>query len=240
MTLLFISDLHLEASRPEATDAFRRLLLEQVREVQALYILGDLFDAWVGDDDDAPLAEAVADIIRSVADRGTRVFFQHGNRDFLLGQAYARRCKMRLMQEAEVLLVDGQTYLLMHGDSLCTDDVAYQAFRARSRDAAWQQSMLSQSLEVRRSLATQARSASAEHTATTPLDIMDVNDAAVAHAMQEAGATRMIHGHTHRPATHRYADGRERRVLAPWHESGSALALDRDGSIEEMAIPFRS
>ncbi len=240
LTILFIADLHLEASRPAATDAFCQLLHAEACDAEALYILGDLFEAWIGDDDDAPLAARVAASIRSLADSGTKVHFQHGNRDFLLGEAYASQCGMALMDDAVILPLNDQSILLMHGDSLCTDDVAYQAFRIHARDPAWQQTMLSQPLEARRALAAQARSASVQHTATTSLDIMDVNDTAVANAMREADAARMIHGHTHRPATHRYADGRERHVLAPWHERGQALVLESAGSLREIEIPFQS
>lgn len=229
MTLLFISDLHLEPARPEITDALFSLLRNDARNAEALFILGDLFDAWIGDDDDSPLASEVANQLRALAGYDTRVYFQHGNRDFLLGEEYAERCGMVLLQEQHTIEHEGESILLMHGDSLCTDDIEYQRFRAQSRDPAWQSAMLAQPLAARRVLAARARAASGAHTSTTSMAIMDVNEDAVAHAMTRHGVERLIHGHTHRPATHAYADGRERVVLAAWHDRGSVLRLDHAG-----------
>ena len=225
MSLLFISDLHLEPARPEITGALISLLRNQAREAEALYILGDLFDAWIGDDDDAPLAQQLAAELRSLSDNGTAIYFQHGNRDFLLGEDYAQRCGMQLLPEQHVIEHDGERILLLHGDTLCTDDIEYQRFRTQSRNPAWQAAMLAQPLAARRALAGQARAESSAHTSTTPIAIMDVNESAVGEAMKLHDVRRMIHGHTHRPATHDYPDGSQRVVLAPWHDRGSALAL---------------
>ena len=237
VTLLFISDLHLEAARPEITGALQSLLRNQAREAEALYILGDLFDAWIGDDDDAPLAREVAEELHALSNTGTRIYFQHGNRDFLLSEEYAQRCGMQLLPEEYLVQHEGESILLMHGDSLCTDDVAYQRFRLQSRDPAWQSAMLAQPLAARRALAAQARASSAAHTSTTSMAIMDVNENAVAVAMAAHGVTRLIHGHTHRPATHAYADGRERFVLAAWHDRGSALRFYKRERTA-LVVPF--
>ncbi len=225
MTLLFISDLHLEPARPEITGALVSLLRNQARDAEALYILGDLVEAWIGDDDDAPLALQVATELRSLSDSGTTIHFQHGNRDFLLGEQCAARCGMQLLPEEHVIEHEGERILLLHGDTLCTDDVEYQRFRVQSRNPAWQAAMLAQPLAARRALAAQARTASAAHTSTTAMAIMDVNEEAVAAAMRTHNVRRIIHGHTHRPATHDYPDGTQRIVLAPWHDRGSALSL---------------
>lgn len=214
------------------------LLRGQARDAEALYILGDLFDAWIGDDDDAPLAHEVAAELHALSATGTRVCFQHGNRDFLLGENYAQRCGMHLLPEEFVLDHPHGRILLMHGDTLCTDDVAYQTFRAQSRDPAWQATMLAQPLVARRALAAQARSASAAHTATTPLAIMDVNEDAVARAMTALGVERLIHGHTHRPAAHNYPTGAQRTVLAAWHDCGRVLKLQNEGNASELTIRF--
>ena len=237
MTVLLISDLHLEPARPEIMRAFTRLLRGEAREAGAVYILGDLFDAWIGDDDDSALATAVAQELKLVARTGVEICFQHGNRDFLLGEAYARRCGMRLLPEEFLLEAGNETILLLHGDTLCTDDVDYQRFRAQSRDPDWQAAMLRQPLDARRALAARARAESTIHTSTTPLAIMDVNEASVANRMRSQGVTQMIHGHTHRPAVHQYPDQRRRIVLAPWHDRGSALSLD-SGEIAEIQLAF--
>ncbi len=180
----------------------------------------------------------VASELHALSASGTRVYFQHGNRDFLLGESYAQHCGMALLPEQCLIQHGGESILLMHGDSLCTDDAAYQQFRRQSRDPAWQSAMLAQPLDVRRALAAQARTASAAHTSTTSMSIMDVNDDAVARAMSSHGVRRLIHGHTHRPATHGYPDGRERRVLAPWHERGMALFIET-GEPTELIFPFQ-
>jgi UDP-2,3-diacylglucosamine hydrolase len=223
---LLISDLHLDDARPAATQAFLRLLERSAGDVERLYILGDLFEAWIGDDDDAPLVTTAAGALRALAAAGTTTYFIHGNRDFLLGEQFAERAALTLLPEAVVHDIGGQPTLLMHGDSLCTGDTAYQAFRRISRDPAWQKQMLRRSLEERRAMARAARAASAEHLAQASLDIVDVDPDAVHAAMRMHGVTRMIHGHTHRPARHTFdLDGHpvERWVLGDWYEQGSAL-----------------
>lgn len=232
MATLLISDLHLDPSRPAMVEAFEHLLAGPARDADALYILGDLFEAWIGDDDDCELAGRVAVAIRRLADSGVPVAFQHGNRDFLLGPAYAARCGMRLLPEARVERIGGRDTLLMHGDSLCVDDLPYQAFRAQVRAPAWQAAFLGQPLAARRAFADAARAESARHTRGTAPVLMDVSQAAVAETLRRHGVDRMIHGHTHRPAIHAFAhDGgaAERIVLPDWYEQPAGLWVDPSG-----------
>lgn len=233
MTTLFISDLHLDPSRPQITELFERYLAsDEVRHADALYILGDLVEAWIGDDDDAELPRRIAAATRAVRDAGVPVYFMVGNRDFLLGEAYAERAGMTLLDDGTVHDVQRHPTLLMHGDVLCTDDVAYQAVRRQVRNPEWQAQILAMPLEARRVLAAKAREDSKAHTGSTMESIMDVNADAVAEAMRKTGVTRLIHGHTHRPAVHGFElDGQpaERIVLGDWYEHGSVLRVDEGG-----------
>ncbi|MCE7033258.1 UDP-2,3-diacylglucosamine diphosphatase [Lysobacter sp. GX 14042] len=244
MTTLFIADLHLDAERPQITELLGRFLREEARGADALYILGDLFEAWVGDDDPSETGAFVAAALRQVADAGTPVGFIHGNRDFLLGRGYAARAGMSLLAEPSVVMLYGRPALLSHGDTLCTGDVAYQQFRAQTRDPAWQAQFLAQPLQARLAFARQARQASRAHQsgladAGTMETITDVAPAAVAATFALYGVDLMIHGHTHRPAVHELeVDGRPRQriVLGDWYEQGSVLRVDRGGSrLEALA-----
>lgn len=238
MTTLFISDLHLEDARPEATTLFLRFLRDEASTAEALYILGDLFEAWVGDDDPSTTGAQVATALRELADTGVPVFFMHGNRDFLLGADYAERAGMTLLPDPTVIDLHGTPTLLGHGDLLCTDDAAYQAFRAQTRDPQWQAQFLAQPLPARLAFAEQARAASKARygelsSAGTAETITDVNADAVANAFKEHGVRRMIHGHTHRPAIHDTPEG-QRIVLGDWYEQGSVLRVDAEGASLEL------
>lgn len=236
MTTLFIADLHLDASRPQITGLFEKYLAsDEVRHARALYILGDLVEAWIGDDDDAELPARIAAATRAVRDAGVPVYFMVGNRDFLLGQSFAERAGMTLLDDGVVRDIQGRPTLLMHGDVLCTDDVAYQAVRRQVRTPEWRAQILSMPLEARRAFAAKARQDSKAHTGSTMESIMDVNAEAVADAMRHAGVTRLIHGHTHRPAVHALElEGQpaERIVLGDWYEHGSVLRVDEQGQLE--------
>jgi UDP-2,3-diacylglucosamine hydrolase len=228
MSTLFISDLHLDESRPQILDLFSRFLTEKARGARALYILGDLFESWIGDDDDSALALRVGRDLKALHSNGVPVYFMHGNRDFLLGTDYARRAGMALLADPTVIDLAGERTLLMHGDTLCTDDVDYQRFRTLVRDAKWQREFIARSLDERRAFAAQARGESRKHTAAMRPEIMDVNQQAVESAMRARGVRRLIHGHTHRPATHKFElDGHnaERIVLGDWYEQSSVLTL---------------
>ncbi len=236
MTTLFISDLHLDASRPEVTDLFLRFLREEARGATALYILGDLFEAWVGDDDPDPVGAAVATGLRDVVDAGTPVHFMRGNRDFLVGAGYARRAGMTILADPSVVTLEGRPALLLHGDLLCTADTGYMAFRSQTRDPKWQAQFLGQPLAARLAFAQHAREQSkaaqaALKDAGTMETITDVTAATVDEYFVRYGIDLMIHGHTHRPAIHALGvDGRERRrvVLGDWYEQGSVLRVDGD------------
>ena len=229
MHTLFIADLHLDASRPQITQLFEDFLAsEEARGADAVYILGDLVEAWIGDDDDAELPGQIATASRALHDAGVPVFFMVGNRDFLLGEAFARRAGFTLLDDGTVHDLYGRPTLLMHGDVLCTDDIAYQTVRQQVRTPAWKAQILAMPLDARRAFAAKAREDSRAHTGATMETIMDVNADAVAEAMRHAGVTRLIHGHTHRPAVHRFdLDGQpaERIVLGDWYEQGSVLRV---------------
>ena len=229
MTTIFISDLHLDDCRPAIVEQFAELLAGEARQADALYILGDLFESWIGDDDDSALGLRTAQALRGLRDSGVPIYFMHGNRDFLLGDAYAARAGMTLLPDPSVIELNGERTLLMHGDTLCTDDVEYQKFRTLVRDPHWQQQFLGKSLTDRRDFAAQARGESRQHTSTARPEIMDVNQAAVEATMRRHRVTRMIHGHTHRPETHRFELERsaaERIVLGDWYEQSSVMRFD--------------
>ena len=229
MHTLFIADLHLDAGRPQITQLFEDFLASgEARGADAVYILGDLVEAWIGDDDDAELPGRIATASRALHDAGVPVFFMVGNRDFLLGEAFARRAGFTLLDDGTIHDLYGRPTLLMHGDVLCTDDIAYQTVRQQVRTPAWKAQILAMPLDARRAFAAKAREDSRAHTGATMETIMDVNADAVAEAMRHAGVTRLIHGHTHRPAVHRFdLDGQpaERIVLGDWYEQGSVLRV---------------
>ena len=232
MTTLFISDLHLDPERPAITELFGRFVDEEARGAEALYILGDLFEAWVGDDDPSEAGAFVAERLHALQGAGVPVYFMRGNRDFLLGEDYARRAGMTILPDPAVVVLHGKPTLLTHGDLLCTGDTAYQQFRAQTRDPAWQARFLSQPLPARLAFAQQARAASQAHQGGlaaqgTMEQITDVAPEAVRDTFGRYGLDRMIHGHTHRPKVHE-RDGGTRIVLGDWYEQGSVLRVDRD------------
>lgn len=240
MATLFVSDLHLDASCPAITGLFLAFLEDQARQADACYILGDLFEAWIGDDDDAELGRTVALALRSLTDSGVPVFFLHGNRDFLLGERFAATAGFRLLAQTEIIDLYGEPVLLLHGDTLCTDDTAYQAFRAQVRNPLWQAQLLALPLAQRRVLAGQLRETSRQSTRQKTADIMDVNPVAVTQALRDHGVQRMIHGHTHRPAIHDVLlEGQptRRAVLGDWSANlGSVLRCDASGWRLETVI----
>ncbi|SFS01554.1 UDP-2,3-diacylglucosamine hydrolase [Dyella sp. OK004] len=233
MHTLFIADLHLDASRPQITQLFEDYLAsDEARQADALYILGDLVEAWIGDDDDAELPQRIAHATKELRDAGVPVYFMVGNRDFLLGEDFARRAGFTLLDDGTVHTLYDRPTLLMHGDVLCTDDVAYQAVRKQVRTPEWKAQILAMPLEARRAFAAKAREDSRAHTGSTMETIMDVNAGAMAETMDKASVTRLIHGHTHRPAVHRLELGgqpAERIVLGDWYEHGSVLKVTPDG-----------
>ena len=233
MSTLFISDLHLCSGRPQSTRAFFGFLEREARGADALYILGDLFEYWVGDDDlDDPFnAEVVAALARLVAG-GVPVYLMHGNRDFVIGAAFARASGVQLLPDPTVLDLYGHAVLLMHGDTLCTLDLEYQAFRREARSPSWIGQLLQQPLAERKAAVEALRRKSELEKRSKPAEIMDVAPAEVEAVLRRHAYPRLIHGHTHRPARHVHlVDGHacERWVLADWYQGGSYLSCDQSG-----------
>jgi len=232
VAVLFISDLHIDASRPEITGQFLEFLRTQARGADALYILGDLFESWVGDDAADPAQTAVIAGLKSLTAAGVPCFVMHGNRDFLLGPQFCSSSGAQLLADPLIVTLYGEPVLVMHGDALCTDDRAYQRLRATVRDADWQRRFLALSVAARRALAGAARVGSQAHTAAVEYAITDVNAESVTAALRAAGAATLLHGHTHRPAIHPIeVDGRgcTRIVLGDWYTQGSVLRWDASG-----------
>lgn len=241
MATLFISDLHLEPGRPEIGEQFLAFLAGPGRQADALYILGDLFEAWIGDDDPNPYYARMKTALRELSDAGVPVFFMHGNRDFMIGETFARDAGITLLGDPHALELYGEKVLLSHGDALCTDDVEYQQVRAMTRNPEWQATMMSKSVEERVAFAQQAREQSMARGQSADDEIADVNQDAVEQAIRESGADILLHGHTHRPAVHPFhVDERpvHRIVLGDWYEQGSLVEWDEDGPrLEELPRP---
>jgi UDP-2,3-diacylglucosamine hydrolase len=238
MTTLFISDLHLHPARPAVIRCFIAFLAT-LGNTRALYILGDLFDAWAGDDHPEPAYTPVKQALKQCTAAGTPVYLLHGNRDFLLGARFARETGCTLLEDPSVISLNGRRTLLMHGDSLCTDDRDYQALRARLRSPQWQQQALSLPLEERLQFARQARELSAETNRGKDDYLMDANPAEIQRVFDTHRVELLIHGHTHRPGIHRLThNGRQlqRVVLGDWYEQGSVLRV-ADGQLELASLP---
>jgi UDP-2,3-diacylglucosamine hydrolase len=226
VTALFISDLHLTAGDSETTARFVAFMAGPAREARELYILGDLFEAWIGDDDDDPRLQPIVAALRGVTDAGISCALMHGNRDFLLGPKFCAATGTRLLGDYERLTLFGEPVLLTHGDLLCTDDTRYMTLRNELRSAEWQRDFLARPLVERRQIASDLRQLSATEIATKSEYIMDVNQKAVERAMRAYGVSLLLHGHTHRPAVHRFTlDGREaaRIVLGAWYHEPSVV-----------------
>lgn len=244
-SVLLISDLHLEPNRPDITAALKHFLEKHRGQCSALYILGDLFEVWIGDDALSDLALEIAQELDKFARGGSDVFIMHGNRDFLIGDDYAQRCGASLIQEPFVLKTDKCEILLLHGDHLCTDDVDYQNFRAMVRNPAWQSEFLNKTIEERVSYAQEARKQSQAATGEKPAEIMDVNQAAVANLFNETQQTLIIHGHTHRPAVHEHTLSHsnssltvgKRIVLGDWDKKLWYVQVS-DGKTSLHSTPF--
>lgn len=236
---LFISDLHLCAKHPRGTQAFLHFLQNTAPKAEALYILGDLLEYWAGDDDlGDPFHRQIAHALRTLAVNGTHLFIMHGNRDFLMAGEWAAACHATLLPDPTLVDLYGTPTLLSHGDTLCTDDVAYQSYRNQVHDPAWQQQFLGQPLAQRKASIELLRARSENEKQHKSSSLMDVNDAAVVALLREYNYPRLIHGHTHRPNRHLHTvDGHscERWVSGDWHETGNALRCDADGcSLEKL------
>ncbi len=232
MATLFVSDLHLDAQHPEISRQFLAFLAGPATEADALYILGDLFEVWIGDDDPDPEKQRIVAGLRRLTDSGVPCYVMHGNRDFLLGERFCADSGCRMLEDPTIIQLHGDRVLTMHGDALCTDDQSYQNLRAMVRDPGWQKMFLALSPQQRLTLAEAARAGSKAHIAQAMSAIMDVNADAVAAAVRGAGVKLLLHGHTHRPNVHRFElDGAPatRIVLGDWHEQGSVLRWDERG-----------
>lgn len=226
---LFISDLHLDENLPALSDLFVQFMHEQAPKADAVYILGDLFEAWVGDDDDRPSTQFFINELRALSDKGVPLFIMPGNRDFLFSQAFEKRCNCSLLSDPTVIDLYGTATLLMHGDSLCTDDIKHQESRELLRSTDWKSRFLSQPLKTRIQQAKEYRSMSRKHLKDAPDAIMDVNQETVVDIMREYNVQQLIHGHTHRPAIHSLTVNGEhakRIVLGDWNSRGSILHCD--------------
>ena len=232
MNTLFISDLHLDSERPSSIQQFIRFTEEEASTAAALYILGDLFEAWIGDDDTHPGYEPIIEALASLKLRGTPCFFMHGNRDFLVGKRFAAATGCQLLAEHKIVELGDKRVLLTHGDLLCTDDKPYMDLRATVRDPNWQRDFLAKSLEERRVIADDLRDKSQIAVAEKPPEIMDVNQQTVEATMCEHEVSILLHGHTHRPGIHHFdLNGIEatRIVLGAWYEQGSVVRWDANG-----------
>jgi UDP-2,3-diacylglucosamine hydrolase len=232
VTVLLISDLHLTAGDAETTRRFIDFIDGPARAARELYILGDLFEAWIGDDEDDPRIVPIVAALRRLTDAGVPCALMHGNRDFLLGERFCAMTGCRLLGDYERITLFGQPVLLTHGDLLCTDDTRYMTLRSELRSPAWQREFLAKTLDERRQIASDLRQLSATEIAAKSDYIMDVNQAAVERTMREFDVTLLLHGHTHRPAVHRFAlAGRPaaRIVLGAWYEQASIVRWTAEG-----------
>jgi UDP-2,3-diacylglucosamine hydrolase len=227
---LFISDLHLSEPHPHTTEQFLRFARDVAPKAEALYILGDLFEYWAGDDDlDTPFHRRICDALSRVATEGTYLFIMHGNRDFLMDRALAKACHATLLPDPTLVDLYGTPTLLTHGDALCTDDIPYQQFRTQVRSSNWRRNFLAQPLHQRKAQIEQLRQQSERSKQEKSMAIMDTNEAAIKDLLRKHGYPRLIHGHTHRPAKHlHHLDGHtcERWVLGDWDTQPNALRVD--------------
>ncbi len=239
MTILFISDLHLEENRPDINQVFFKFLTHEAKLAEALYILGDFFETWIGDDDLSDFHLSVINALNNAVKSGLPIYIMQGNRDFLLGKKFMQASACTLLADEHLINLYGIPTLLMHGDTLCTADIAYLKFRKKSRIWVYQKLFLLKSLEKRRAIATKMRAASQAYTSTTPGHVMDVTQAEVERVMKKHGVQHLIHGHTHRPAKHQFLlNGKpaSRTVLGPWHDHGSALVCGDKGNQKVIVL----
>ncbi|WP_313408969.1 UDP-2,3-diacylglucosamine diphosphatase [Stutzerimonas kunmingensis] len=230
--ILLISDLHLEEERPDITRAFLHFLATRACQAEALYILGDFFEVWIGDDAMTPFQQSIADALRALSERGTRIYLMHGNRDFMLGKGFCRAAGCTLLGDPSVVELGGERVLLMHGDSLCTRDEGYMRLRRLLRNPLSLFILRHLLLSTRRKLARKLRNESRAQTRMKASDIIDVTPELIPRVLAEHGVRTLIHGHTHRPATHELeVDGRpaQRIVLGDWDQQGWALQVDESG-----------
>ncbi|WGO96593.1 UDP-2,3-diacylglucosamine diphosphatase [Saccharophagus degradans] len=241
MARYFISDLHLQPSRMDLAKGYYDFCEQHLSQGDELYILGDFFDAWIGDDEDGDFYKDVIQQLAALKGRGVRTYFMHGNRDFLVGDKFAELTGATLLEEnCTITLTDGRIALLLHGDSLCTDDIEYMAFRQQVRNPAWQAQILALPLEHRRAMAADLRAKSKSMNSNKAEDIMDVAETSVNATFEKANTSLMIHGHTHRPNRHKHTNSLgvcERIVLGDWEQTGWYLK-DDNSTVELVEFPL--
>lgn len=235
---LFISDIHLDENHPRIAEQFLQLLRADHRHTDALYILGDLFEVWIGDDDDSPFHQRIMHALRVACDSGLKIYFQRGNRDFLIGKKFMRKTGCQLLADETVIDAYGKPLLLMHGDLLCTADVKYLRARKFAYHPVVQFLFLALPLSLRKKIANNMRAKSMNHTQRTAVEIMDVSPDEVLQKMLQHNVTHLIHGHTHKPAFHRVNDTQQRIVLPAWHDKGRVLIWNSVGAITLCDLDF--
>lgn len=237
MSTLFISDLHLEAERPDIGNQFLKFLANEASGAEDLYILGDLFESWVGDDDPNTYYAVIKLALRKLTDSGVPIYYMHGNRDFMIGRKFANETGIRILEDPHKVIMYGRQVLLSHGDLLCTDDHQYQQIRKLTHDPDWQASMRAKPLGERLAIAEEARRQSLEQTINQSLEIMDVNQDEVKRVMLKHTVEVLLHGHTHRPGVHTVDLGSrkaKRLVLGDWHTQGSLIRWDSRGPVLQV------
>ncbi|WNO07666.1 UDP-2,3-diacylglucosamine diphosphatase [Teredinibacter sp. KSP-S5-2] len=241
MTTYFISDLHLSEATPKLYEAFCSFVDSIAKDADALYILGDFFDAWVGDDDDSEICQTVKKQLKQYTDAGLTIYFMVGNRDFLLGETFAQQTGVTLLEDPSIVEIEGQTLMLMHGDSLCIDDFEYMQFRAQVRNPLWQQQALAMPLEQRRAIAAQMRNQSKTMNSNKAEDIMDVNNNTVINLLAAKNVFTLVHGHTHRPDVHTIempGMKAKRYVLGDWGDKGWYIKAE-NGELELVSFDIK-
>ncbi len=232
MSTIFLSDIHVSNEHPEISKQLKEFLLKEESKTKAIYVLGDLFEYWLGDDDPNPLFREIKQLFKQCTDKNISIFFMHGNRDFLIGESFAKETGCQILHDPYVIDLFDKKILISHGDIFCTDDKEYQLFRNQTRDPAWKESILSKSLSFREEFAKQARLESSKHTSSKKNEIMDVNKEEILKMYEKYNVDIIIHGHTHRPAIHDvFYNGKnyKRIVLGDWYEQGSILRYNEKG-----------
>tara|TARA_B100000900_G_scaffold372494_1_gene352447 strand:- start:1428 stop:2153 length:726 start_codon:yes stop_codon:yes gene_type:complete len=232
MTTVFLSDIHISDQHPEISKHLEEFLLEEGSKTDAIFVLGDLFEYWLGDDDPNPLFREIKQLLKRLSDKNISIFFIHGNRDFLIGESFAEETGCHILNDPHIIDLCDKRVLISHGDMFCTDDKEYQLFRNQTRDPAWKEFILSKSLSFREEFAKQARLESSKHISSNKNEIMDVNKDEILKMYEKYNVDIIIHGHTHRPAIHDvFFNGRncQRIVLGDWYEQGSILKCDETG-----------
>ncbi|HEX2549075.1 MAG TPA: UDP-2,3-diacylglucosamine diphosphatase [Gammaproteobacteria bacterium] len=239
MAKIVISDLHLQENRPQISDLFLNFLKNDAKHAEALYILGDFFESWIGDDDDSPFHKQIISALKTQTTLGLPIYFMRGNRDFLIGKRFLKATGCQPLPDEFVANMYGIPTLMMHGDTLCTQDVKYLKFRKKARNWFMQKLFLLKPLKTRQAMVKKYRDASKEHVSTLPLHIMDVTQSEVLQVMQKHQVSHLIHGHTHRQAIHHFDDNHKkytRTVLGAWHDQGNAFIFKPSGNNEFVDI----